>query len=162
MFRFFVLKHHWCGIFKVFCSIIWHYGFYVLRFLLKIPPPSMLGMSCLRFATMGDATLQDVPFNFQTFYYHWWCYAPKSSWQFSNIMDATFQDLVWNVLKNPTLLVLRFRFSSQFSDIIGASLYTIFFLHLTHHWCYAPTPSLQFSANVYHHHHWWYVPKSCF
>ena len=88
----------------------------------------MLGMSCLRFATMGDATLQDVPFNFQTFYYHWWCYAPKSSLQFSNIMDATFQDLVWNVQKNPTLLVLRFRFSSQFSDIIGASLYTIFFL----------------------------------
>ena len=56
----------------------------------------MLGKSCLQFANMGAAMLQDPIFNFQTFYYHW-CYARRSSLQFSNIMDATLQDLLLNI-----------------------------------------------------------------
>ena len=84
----FFVKHHWCGALRSSVQLSNIMVSTFLDLLFKFLPSLMLGRACLQFANMVDATLQNLLFNFQTFYYHW-CYAPTSFLQCFNIMDAT-------------------------------------------------------------------------
>ena len=91
----FVLEHHCCAVLRssVQLSNIIVSTLYDLLF--KFLPSLMLGRSCLQFANMGDATLQDPIFHFKH--------------KHSTIVGATLEDLLCNF---PTSWMLHFKIFS--------------------------------------------------
>ena len=143
--------HRWCGALRSYVQLS---NIMVSTFedlLFKFLPSLMLGRSCLQFANLVAAPLEGLVFDFQTFY-HYWCYDPKSSLQFSNVMHAAYAELQELVLHVLTSLALRSKWTSR-SSLQHSNIF--------HRWRYAVRSSLQVSivlpSLLTFYHHWCYT-----
>ena len=107
---------------------------------------------------------------FSSIFKHQWCYALRSSPQFSAIIDATLSDLRFTFLTSSMLRSKIFSWFFSHTTRIDAMLLDLFmFLPFCHHRCYALRSSLQFQtclmlrSKIFSsivQHTWGYVPRS--